>query len=164
MKEFFRFLFETTPNVPKIDPVEPPIAPEPDMPTPTPNSTPIPKIDPIPAHVSKIDIWCEAIKKMEGAKPSRNNPGNIRFIGQKFAINDKGFCKFDTYAHGYGALRQILVNACSGKSKVYHPTDTLYTFYTKYAPDSDGNNSKNYAQFVAGKLGVSPVIQIKNLL
>lgn len=113
---------------------------------------------------SRIDNWCEAAKQMEGAKPERNNPGNLRFVGQKFAVNDGGFCKFDTYAHGYAALKTLFTNACEGKSKIYSPTMNLYEFYNKYAPSSDGNNPKHYAEFVANIIGVLPTIQIRQLL
>ena len=113
---------------------------------------------------SFIPQWIAAIKQMEGALPSRNNPGNLRFVGQPYAINDRGFCKFDTYEHGYQALESLLIRACTGKSKYYHPAMTLHQFYQVYAPDSDGNNSKAYATFVAKKLGVSISTQIKDLL
>ncbi len=112
----------------------------------------------------KIDLWCEAIKEMEGAKPERNNPGNLRFVGQAYAVDDGGFCKFDTYEHGYEALKILLINACGGKSKIYHPTDTLIDFYKKYAPLSDNNNPINYADFVAKKIGVEPTTIINSLL
>lgn len=162
--DFIKLLFsnmQNTPEItPKIDDTATQNEPTPDTPTPTPNSSP----DAVPPRTQRIDDWCAAIKIMEGALPRRNNPGNLRFIGQKYAVNDGGFCKFDTYAHGYQALRNLLVNACSGKSSVYHPTDTLYVFYTKYAPSTDGNDPKHYAEFVASKLEVSPTIQIENLL
>jgi len=126
---------------------------------------------------SYIDDWCEAIKQMEGAKAYRNNPGNLRFVGQQYAVNDKGFCKFDTYEHGYNALKNLLLRACTGKSSNYVPDMTLYEFYagvsdekkygrkiSGYAPDSDGNNSRRYSQFVADELGVPVETKIKNLI
>lgn len=113
---------------------------------------------------SFIPQWIEAIKKMEGAKPYRNNPGNLRFVGQQFATNDNGYCKFDTYEHGYKALENLLISACTGKSKIYYPEMTLNDFYDKYAPDSDGNDSNNYAKYVAKRLGVSVDTRIKDLL
>lgn len=112
----------------------------------------------------KLDLWCAAIKKMEGALPSRNNPGNLRYVGQQYAVNDRGFCKFDTYEHGYQALRTLIINACTGKYKMYNANGNLYDFYKVYAPDSDGNNSKQYAEFVAKKIGVSPETIIKTLI
>ena len=114
--------------------------------------------------VSKLELWIEAIKRMEGAKPYRNNPGNLRFVGQRYAVNDKGFCKFDTYEHGYNALRDLLIRACTGGSAVYKPDMNLYQFYAVYAPYSDGNNSKRYAEFVAKFLGVVPETKIKSLI
>ena len=166
MKTFFQTIldflvkiFSQKPPVPldsgpkPIPPVVPP-APAPVPPTPP----------PIPAPSNKLDLWCEAAKKMEGAKPERNNPGNLRFRGQLYAVNDNGFCKFDTYQHGYNALRNLFYNACTGKSLVYKPDMTLYQFYEFYAPSSDGNNPKHYAEFVAGIIGVPPTTQIKYLL
>lgn len=113
---------------------------------------------------TKIDLWIEGITSMEGAKAIRNNPGNLRFIGQQYAVNDNGFCKFDTFQHGYDALKNKLIDACTGKSKVYHPEDTLYDFFAKYAPSSDGNNPKHYAEVVATHIRVTPDTQIKALL
>lgn len=130
---------------------------------------------------SKIPQWIEAIKIREGAKSSRNNPGNIRYRGQKYAVNDNGYCKFDTYVHGYEALKTLLVNACTGKSNYYDPDMTLYEFYAGvynpahpgdpkykkypgYAPAEDKNDPKSYAEFVAYRMNVLPTIQIKNLL
>lgn len=112
----------------------------------------------------KIDLWCSAIKIMEGAKPELNNPGNLRFVGQQFAVNEGGFCKFDTYEHGYEALQNMLINACAGKSHIYNSDGDLYAFYALYAPSSDNNNPRQYTEFVAQHIGVSPTIIIKNLL
>lgn len=116
------------------------------------------------AALSKIDRWCEAAKIMEGAKPERNNPGNLRYIGQPHSVNDNGFCKFDTYEHGYEALHNLITNACIGKSRIYTSSGNLYDFYSVYAPSSDGNNPKHYAEFVARYIGVSPDTVISTLL
>lgn len=128
---------------------------------------------------SKIDVWCEAIKEKEGWHPPgshyypagsrsfrNNNPGNLRYVGQAKATGQdySGFCIFKTYEDGYMSLRKMLVNACTGHSKVYNPEMTLYEFYNKYAPSNDGNDPNNYAEFVASKLGVEPSIKIKELL
>jgi hypothetical protein len=113
---------------------------------------------------SKLDLWCAAIKQMEGAKPERNNPGNLRFRNQQYAVNDKGFCKFDTYEHGYTALRNLIIKACTGQSSLYNSNGDLYQFYAVYAPDSDGNNSRHYAEFVAQYLNISPDTKIKYLI
>lgn len=113
---------------------------------------------------SKLDLWIEAATIMEGAKPYRNNPGNLRFVGQMYAVNDAGFCKFDTYAHGYAALRNLLIAAASGSLRYYNPNGDLYAFYNVYAPGSDGNDPKRYAEFVAKRIGVDPQVQIKTLI
>jgi hypothetical protein len=112
----------------------------------------------------KIDLWCEAIKTMEGAKEYRNNPGNLVYIGQPYAVKDGRFCKFDTYAHGYEALKNLLIGAATPPDGVYRANMSLYEFYEVYAPASDGNNPKKYAEFVARRIGVDPNVAIKTLL
>lgn len=75
------------------------------------------------------------------------NLGNLRagltpWLGQ-IGVN-KGFCVFDTWAHGLRALVKLL--------RTYHRRGWLVnpeTFVKHYAPGSDGNNEKAYAQFVA---------------
>lgn len=131
-------------------------------------------------YVSKIIDWAEATKEHEGyykpgevdgypnGSPSyRNkNPGNIRYVGQKRAIGrDKSnFCIFATYDDGYRELKDMLVRACSGKSTSYSPEMTLLQFYEKYAPSSDNNFPRNYALFVAKRIGVDITTKIKTLL
>lgn len=118
---------------------------------------------------SKLDLWCKAAIEMEGANPANNNPGNIRYVAdtwmQKLATGERnGFCVFPNYEVGYHVLQQFFINAATGRSQIYHPLDTLYDFYSKYAPASDNNNPTHYAQFVAGIIGVSASEQIKNLV
>lgn len=99
---------------------------------------------------SKIDLWCSAIEKMEGSNPLWNNPGNLRYVGQKNIsaiwdhsnkikitdpskfpnyVNKNSFCIFPSYAVGYKSLRDMLVRACTGLSSNYIPDMTLYEFY-----------------------------------
>lgn len=118
---------------------------------------------------TKLDLWCKAAIQMEGANPKLNNPGNVRYVigtwMQKKAIGEEnGFCIFPDYKTGYDVLQEIFTNAATGKSIIYHPTDTLYDFYAKYAPASDGNNPKHYAEFVAGIIGVDPDVEISTLV
>lgn len=120
---------------------------------------------------SKLDAWCMATQRHEGYYPGstsyrNNNPGNLRYVGQANTTGRdiRNFAIFSTYADGYQALKMMLVNACTGKSQVYNPTDTLYQFYAKYAPDSDGNNSRQYADTVALAIGVSPTVSISSLI
>lgn len=138
-------------------------------PMPLPNPLPV---EPSPAVIpptTKIDLWCKAATKMEGANPKYCNPGNIRWIAgtweAKLAIDQhNGFCVFKDAQTGYNVLKELFTRAATGQSSVYHPTMTLYDFYAKYAPDSDGNNSKHYAEFVASFIGVLPTVQIKTLV
>lgn len=120
---------------------------------------------------SYIDEWCEITKQHEGyfvgSTSYRNkNPGNLKYVGQKGSIgkDKKGFAIFASYEDGYNALKNMLLRACTGKSSVYRPDMDLYAFYSVYAPVSDNNNSKLYAEIVAKHLGVDPKTQIKNLL
>lgn len=133
------------------------------VPVPTPTVIPTP-IVPIVPKVNKLDLWIQAIKDMEGAKPYRNNPGNLRYVGQKNAVDDNGFCKFDTYQNGYDALKNHLIDACTGKSRFYWPDMSLLKFESVYAPSSDGNNPAAYAKFVAGRLGVTTSTMIKDII
>lgn len=126
----------------------------------------------------KLDLWCMGIQTMEGyiapctqypkgTRAWRNkNPGNLRFAHQVGCTgqDDKGFAIFPDYQTGYIALRTLLVNACTGKSTVYHPTMTLYDFYAVYAPSFDNNDPRNYANVVAKRIGVSPTVQISSLI
>lgn len=117
---------------------------------------------------NKIDAWCEAIKKMEGSNSSWNNPGNLEYRGQLYTLGGIGpnnrFAHFDTYEHGYAALKALLVRACTGQSSVYNPDMTLVEFYQKYAPSTDNNNPNHYAQFVADQIGCDITTKIKYLL
>lgn len=129
---------------------------------------PEPVVPPAPGKTS-LELWCQAAIQMEGAFEGNNNPGNVRYVPgtwmQKLATGQrKGFCVFPTYEVGYRVLEQVFVNAATGKSRIYRPTDTLYRFYEKYAPSSDGNNPSNYAEFVARVIGVSPSVEIRTLV
>jgi hypothetical protein len=134
------------------------------VPTPTPQPVPTPLApapEPTPPKPTKLDLWIKYITIMEGDKPSRNNPGSLRFMGQPNAVNDGGFCKFNTLENGINALKSLLVNACSGKSKTYHPDMTLLEFQKIYSPSSDNNNPLAYANFVAR--GISTVYPEVNI-
>ena len=99
-----------------------------------------------------------AISEMEGypKKGSRadrnNNPGNMRAWGSTPIVD--GFAHFATPADGWAALRrQVQKNIGRGL--------TLREFfggkpnvYGGYAPDSDGNRSAHYAEFVAHRVGI----------
>lgn len=100
----------------------------------------------------------EGIAEMEGfyktnsRSQRQNNPGNLRRWGKTPVVD--GFCNFPTAAEGWNALRrQVDKNVGRGL--------TLYEFfggkpnvYPGYAPDSDGNKSRRYAEFVAKRVGI----------
>jgi hypothetical protein len=127
----------------------------------------------------KVGLFCLAIQTFEGyvlpgqigrdgkiyVNGSRSyincNPGNLKWRqGMVYAIGQDidGFAKFATYKDGFLALNDKVINACTGKSLVYFPTDTISIFFKKYS------NDQNEAIFVAKKLGVDVSFQIKNLI
>lgn len=123
--------------------------------------------------VNKINDWALAIQQFEGYYPGsrsyrNNNPGNIRYAGLYASMakgkDTAGFCIFESYERGFSALVTLLTRAATGLSDVYKPEDTLLGFYEKYAPASDNNYPAGYANFVAGKIGVTASTKIKDLL
>jgi len=122
--------------------------------------------------VSKLDLWAEAIKDHEGWYPAsrsyrNNNPGNLKYVGQKRATgkDSGGFCIFRTYADGFQELRDLLVRAATDPdSTTYRANMTLLEFFHKYAPSSDGNAPEVYAKAVARKIGVSVGVPISSLI
>lgn len=91
-----------------------------------------------------------------GAAVKNNNPGNLRNI-------DGSWMKFNTPQEGFKALMGYLERAKSGDHTAYNSNQTLYQFFSKYAPAADSNNPKAYAENVAKKLGVSPGTKIGQL-
>jgi len=109
-----------------------------------------------------LNTFCLAIQRHEGwftgSRSFRNNnPGNLKFANQAKAIgkDDKGFAKFATYQDGFQALKNMIVNAATGKSRVYYPDMNLYQFFSVYAPAADHNNPNQYAEAVAKALNVN---------
>lgn len=93
-----------------------------------------------------------------------NNPGNIKYLGQKEATGqEQGFAIFPSYEIGFSVLYNMIDNAIGGKSQVYSSDMTILEFFYKYAPATDNNYPEKYAQFVAGKLGVGPLTKLKEL-
>lgn len=93
-----------------------------------------------------------------------NNPGNLVFRNQLNAVANGRFAKFRTYTDGYNALKNLLINACTGQSTIYRPDMTLLQFYEIYAPSTDGNSPRTYAEHVANDLGVAVGTTIRSLL
>ena len=84
-----------------------------------------------------------------------NNPGNIK--DGEFAQNlpgyagsDGTFARFDSPEAGHQA--QVALLGRYGKQGI----DTVAGVVSRWAPASDGNDVRGYAQFVASRLGVSP--------
>lgn len=117
---------------------------------------------------SKLDLWIDGIRIFEKAKPELNNIGNIKcssyYNPKAVGMDYRGFCIFPTYQVGYEVLRTMLVNAATGKSKVYNPEMSIYDFFMKYAPPSDNNPTSAYANFVAKHIGVPVTTKIKTLV
>lgn len=87
----------------------------------------------------------------------QNNYGNLR--GQ-----DGQFMSFDTPEEGHSALIHQLELYKTGRTKnPVSPNSTLYQAMAVYAPVSDNNNPKHYAEFVAKRLGISPNTPIKDV-
>ena len=122
--------------------------------------------------ISKLDVWCEAIKTHEGWFPGsrsyvNRNPGNIKFVGQKKAVGKDGggFCIFATYADGYQELKDMLVRAATPPdSATYQANMSLQDFFRRYAPAGDNNDPDRYAEAVAKKLGVGVGVPISSLI
>lgn len=106
-----------------------------------------------PQKVNKIEFIKKEIARIEGygVKGSlaqrQNNPGNLKFVGQKNAVlGAKGFAKFKTPQDGFNALHnQIVLDAKRGH--------TLETFLYKYAPPKE-NNTLKYIAFISATTGI----------
>src|ERR1035437_3425574 len=93
--------------------------------------------------------------------PTRqNNPGDLK---------DTKTGMINTYSspqEGQDALVADLNIKMNGQSRTgLTPNSSLSDFASKWAPDSDGNNSKKYASDLASQLGVSvdtPISSLKN--
>ena len=118
--------------------------------------------EPAPPRVSRIPAFAEAIKTFEGWFPgsksfTNHNPGNIK-------NPDGTFMKFATDEDGMAYLCNYLTRACTGQHKAYKPDFTLKQFFSVYAPAEDNNSPDRYASFVANRLNVSVLTEIKHFL
>lgn len=128
---------------------------------------PPPPTMPSPHQPLLIDVFCHAISLYEG-KPGdlnhvNNNPGNLRHWYTANGTNH-GFAVFDTWAHGYAALRQLVSLAAQGVYHPYYPSMSILQFFQLYAPSSDANNPAAYATFVAKQCSVPVETEISALL
>lgn len=111
--------------------------------------------------MTKTDLikdFAESIARYEGFYQTRsraarnNNPGNLRSWGTTPVVN--GFAVFATEALGWRALKlQILKNITRGLT-----TEEFFGgkhgIYTGYAPVTDRNDPRAYANFVAKRIGI----------
>ena len=115
-----------------------------------------------------IELIAKRIAKMEGfgrrtsIAARHNNPGNLRAWGTFPVV--KGFAVFPDAETGWRALRkQIQVNIDRNLS-FYEFFAGKPGVYPGYAPVEDGNNSLNYAVFVASAFDVSASTVIRKLI
>lgn len=94
-----------------------------------------------------------------------NNPGNIMdttFWGKK--VLGERFTVFDSPKEWFNALVAKIDNIKAGKSQRYQPTMTLLSYIQKYAPESDSNKPREYAQNIAKYIwGITINTQIKDI-
>lgn len=130
--------------------------------------TPIPK-----SGGSALETFALAIQQHEGWFSPRsshpkgstsfrnNNPGNLKFVGQREAIgsDERGFAIFPDYDSGFRGLQtdiHIKLNR--------HPDWTFFDFFKVYAPASDDNNPLNYATVVSAQLGATSNTKIRDVV
>lgn len=94
-----------------------------------------------------------------------NNPGNIMdttFWGKK--VPGERFTVFNSPKEWFNALVAKIDNIKAGKSQRYQPTMTLLSYIQKYAPESDSNKPREYAQNIAKYIwGITINTQIKDI-
>lgn len=74
------------------------------------------------------------------------------------------FQTFGSYSEGRNALENQLRLYQTGKTRnPVKPSSSLYEAMSVYAPASDNNNPKKYAEFIANKLGISPSTPISQI-
>jgi hypothetical protein len=100
-----------------------------------------------------------AIQTQEGYFPGslsfrNNNPGNLRFVGQRGAVaGDGGFAAYPSYKEGLAALLdQIQLNASRGADAAGRPVVTVADLIYSWAPPSE-NNTAAYVASVERQTG-----------
>lgn len=119
----------------------------------------------------KITTWAAIIAKEEGANPTSNNPGNLKYSSltaswgatQGNAASDGGsLCHFATQEAGLTALCNFLVLGCEDQLLGFHSTAarTLAGFTKIYA----GNPPAGYTDAIVQAMGGDPNVQISTFL
>ena len=120
---------------------------------------------------AKITTWANAIGQGEGADPSSNNPGNLKYstLTKSWgatpgrAATDGGYlCHFPTFVMGYDALCNFLMLGCENELIAFHAASarTLEGFTKIYA----GNPPQGYIDRIVAKMGGNPNVQISTFL
>ena len=118
---------------------------------------------------SFVDSLAQSIARFEGygvagsVAQRNNNPGNLRSGPGQIGTDANGYAIFPDAATGYAALdNQIDLNIGRGL--------TLQQFfagepgvYAGYAPSGDSNNPTQYANTVAGWMGIDPNVPLSTL-
>lgn len=133
---------------------------------------PYPNVTPVEEDKDYLTLMCRAIRKHEGWYAGsrswrNNNPGNCKYssVGYlpKYGTVGKdkdGFAIFSSYELGWLYLNNLILEKARK-----HPNWSLVTFFSEYAPASDGNYPASYASIVAQDMGVSPFTwEVKALL
>jgi hypothetical protein len=157
-------------NTDNENPVFPPENPSPSvLPNPV-VETHVPPVQPreIP-FPPMIEKWANAIALWEGAKPSSNNEGNLKYgtltaswgATKGRAAADGGFfCQFATPEAGHKALCNFLILGCENQLLAFHKARTFEAFTKVYA----GNPPQNYINQIAKLVGVSLSTDISTFL
>lgn len=102
---------------------------------------------------------------MKGKWLKNNNPWNIKDTGfwNVLWTDASWFAIFSNPEDWFDALVSKIKNVQSWWSKTYSPNMTLYEFFSKYAPSSDNNNPKAYAESVAKQLWTTATAKVSSV-
>ena len=90
-----------------------------------------------------------------------NNPGNLRrlkgvtWVGQRAEQRDPDFVEFVTPEYGIRAMGKVLR---SYRNAGYN---TIYKVINRWAPESDGNDTKSYIDRVCKDVGILPIDHLR---
>ncbi|MGF1747717.1 structural protein [Vibrio cionasavignyae] len=101
------------------------------------------------------DTGVKLVKSQLNRGIRNNNPLNIRissnaWVGKVTPSQDRAFETFSHSKYGFRAATRLVRNYQS-----LYGLDTLSGIVSRWAPAHE-NDTNNYTQFVAGKIGVSP--------
>lgn len=115
----------------------------------------------------------EGFTKSGSLSQRNNNPLNLKFANQPYAVKKGVFAYFDTLEHGWQACYRQIKIVVKGTSHAYNYEAekqfslancgemTLLQFISVFAPKKDNNDPAKYTNFICGKLKVDPAFQMK---